>query len=184
MTELETLQRAKIYLEKLSAGINPITNLPVSDSDIVKNERISKCFYYVCSVLDKDIERERKKEEKNLPKFYATAQEISKISPIDRSVSVSQLTAHITEQIGSNRMKKLSATVVTAWLTELGLLEIVKDNNGNRKLPTQNGRALGISTEMKNGSNGNYLAVLYSPSAQQFILDNLPSILEQYSKKD
>ena len=29
MTELETLQRAKLYMDKLAQGIDPITNLEI-----------------------------------------------------------------------------------------------------------------------------------------------------------
>ena len=33
MTDLETMQRAKMYLDKLANGINPLTDQPASDSD-------------------------------------------------------------------------------------------------------------------------------------------------------
>ena len=41
MTELETLQRAKMYLDKLANGIDPLTDVPVPDNDCINQIRIS-----------------------------------------------------------------------------------------------------------------------------------------------
>ena len=51
MTELETMQRAKMYLDKLANGINPLTDQPASDSDCINQVRISRCLFYVSDVL-------------------------------------------------------------------------------------------------------------------------------------
>ena len=56
MTELETLERAKMYLEKLANGINPIDGSVIPDGDIVNHVRISRCFFYVSDVLRQVIE--------------------------------------------------------------------------------------------------------------------------------
>ena len=46
MTELETIARAQMYLEKLANGVNPLTDAEVGDSDVVNNVRISRCLFY------------------------------------------------------------------------------------------------------------------------------------------
>lgn len=182
MTELETLHRAKMYMEKLANGIDPTTNAPIPEQDVVNNVRLSRCFFYVCGVLDRAIEQERKKASKDLPAFHMSVQEAAKIPPLDRSVGISQLTEHINRCIGENQMRKLSPTTVTAWLVEMGILEIPE--NGHGKRPTTRGISLGISTELRTGANGEYTAVLYAPAAQQFILDNLPTVLDRFSKEN
>lgn len=40
MTELEMINRAKTYIDKLANGVNPLTDEPVSENDIVNNVRI------------------------------------------------------------------------------------------------------------------------------------------------
>ena len=57
MTELETLMRAKMYVDKLANGVNPLTDEPVLESDVVNNVRISRCLFYVSSVLSKVIDK-------------------------------------------------------------------------------------------------------------------------------
>ena len=55
MTELETMQRAKMYLDKLAQGIDPITNQEVPEDSILNNVRLARCFFYVSDVLEQVI---------------------------------------------------------------------------------------------------------------------------------
>ena len=45
MTELEKIERAKIYMDKLANGINPIDDSIIPDEDIINNVRLSRCFF-------------------------------------------------------------------------------------------------------------------------------------------
>lgn len=51
MTQLETMQRAKQYLDKLSRGIDPITDTPLEREDPLAAARLQKCFEYVSGIL-------------------------------------------------------------------------------------------------------------------------------------
>lgn len=56
MTELEILQRAKMYIDKMAKGINPLDDTAVKDDDIIKNVRISRCFKnMICVVLFRNL---------------------------------------------------------------------------------------------------------------------------------
>lgn len=61
MTELEKMQRAKMYIDKLANGINPIDDKQVSDEDAINNVRISRCLFYVSDILEQVISRKNKK---------------------------------------------------------------------------------------------------------------------------
>ena len=52
-TDQEIMQRAKLYIDKLANGINPLTDEPLREDDIVNNVRISRCLFYVSGVLEK-----------------------------------------------------------------------------------------------------------------------------------
>ena len=56
MTELEIMQRAKMYVDKLANGINPLTDQPAPEGDTVNQVRISRCLFYVSDVLRRVIE--------------------------------------------------------------------------------------------------------------------------------
>lgn len=56
MDDFELTCRAKIYIEKLANGINPLTDDNVPEGDIVNNVKISRCLFFVADVLEKVIE--------------------------------------------------------------------------------------------------------------------------------
>ena len=56
MTELETLTRAQMYIEKMANGINPLDGTAVKDDDLLNNIRISRCLFFVSDTLKKVIE--------------------------------------------------------------------------------------------------------------------------------
>ena len=56
MTELEIMERARLYMEKLANGINPLTDEPVGEDDVINNVRLYRCFFYVTDVLRQVIE--------------------------------------------------------------------------------------------------------------------------------
>ena len=56
MTELEKIERAKMYMDKLANGINPIDDTVVPDDDLINNVRLSRCFFFVSDVLRQVIE--------------------------------------------------------------------------------------------------------------------------------
>ena len=58
MTELETMIRAESYIRKMADGINPITNEPAADDDMVNNVRITRCLYYVSDILRQVIDND------------------------------------------------------------------------------------------------------------------------------
>ena len=56
MTELEKMQRAKMYIDKMANGINPIDDAPAADSDMINNVRLSRCLFYVSDILRQVID--------------------------------------------------------------------------------------------------------------------------------
>lgn len=55
-TELETMKHAKEYIDKLANGIDPFSDKPVPDGDIINNVKLSRCFFYISGILEKVIE--------------------------------------------------------------------------------------------------------------------------------
>ena len=182
MTELEIMQHAKTYLDKLAQGIDPLTGQVVPEGDIINNERISRCLFYVSDILRQVIENGGihtpavKKREK--APYTLSFEERMRYPLGDLPVTVSVIAQRLNELIDLNTMKRLKTTSITSFLTQSGLLtEEVSPNGSRNKRPTDMGRKLGIHTAQRTGQNGEYTAVIYSREAQQFILDNLDAII-------
>ena len=56
MTELEKIEYAKSFMDKLANGINPLDNSLIPEGDIANNIRLSRCFFYVSDILRQVIE--------------------------------------------------------------------------------------------------------------------------------
>lgn len=189
MTELEKLQRAKMYIDKLVNGINPIDDAPASDSDIINNVRISRCLFYVSNILGQVIENNgiigKTKTSKKV--FSVSAEDICKFSFSSTPIPVSEIAKRLNSVADLNTYHKLSHRTITSWLLEIGALEERNAADGKIiKRPTEQGNELGISAEKRMGMNGEYVVVVYSREAQQFILDNIEAIVGRASaaKKD
>ena len=184
MTELEILQRAKMYMDKLANGIDPITDREAPEEDIINSVRLSRCFFYVSDVLRQVIEnggvvgKKPKAPQPTLP-FALTYEQARRFEFFYAPVSVTVLAQRINELRENADMKKLNYGSITQFLERAGMLTVVEGVSGKKtRRPTEAGRSLGISTAERTGQNGTYTAVLYDQSAQRFILDNLDAIIE------
>ncbi len=181
MTELETMQRAKIYLEKLAQGIDPITDREVPEDSVLNNVRLARCFFYVSDVLGKVIDNGGVIGGKpKLQAFTISPDQLARIRISQEPVRVTQLVDMIGVVVDNPQMKKLSTTTITNWLLEKGFLEKQMGSDGkSRRVPTHNGLKLGLSTETRQGQYGEYQAVFYNAAAQRFVLDHLPDMLTE-----
>jgi len=181
MTELETMQRAKMYMEKLAQGVDPITNQEVPEDSVLNNVRLARCFFYVSDVLGQVIANGGFIGSKpKLQPFVVSAEQLAMVRISHEPVRVTQLVDFISAAVDNPQMKKLSPTVITNWLLEMGFLEKQIGLDGKtRRLPTQNGLMIGLSAQTRQGQYGEYLAVFYNAEAQRFVLDNLFAMLEE-----
>ena len=55
MNDLNTLMRAKMYMDQLAQGIDPISGQEMPDDSILNHVRLARCFFYVSGVLEQII---------------------------------------------------------------------------------------------------------------------------------
>ena len=53
--EIKIIERAEMYLRKLSCGVNPLTEESLPETDACRQERISKCLVYVADYLKQKV---------------------------------------------------------------------------------------------------------------------------------
>ena len=180
MTELETMQRAKKYLDKLAQGIDPITGREIPEDATLNNVRLARGFFYVSDILGQVIANGGVIGGGSKQPFSATPEQLARVQLSPEPIRITQLTELITATVNDPRMKRLNATTLSNWLLEKGFLEKQSGPDGKtRRIPSQTGLQLGLSSQLRQGPQGEYLAVLYNANAQQFILDNLTGILAE-----
>ena len=178
MTELEKIAYARLFIDKLANGINPLDDKPIPEGEVANNVRISRCFFYVSDILGQVYENGGiGKVEKTIP-FSITSGQLAEFEFTPYSISGSEISKKLASLVKNPLMKSFSVPRLNQWLIQKGLLYEITDHLGKiRKMPTENGKAIGISAETKMGREGEYIAVLFDNKAQRFIISNIYEIL-------
>lgn len=188
-TELDTMKHAKEYIDKLANGIDPFTDKPVPDGDIINNVKLSRCFFYISGILEKVIENGGEVAKPQVTEavrphkrgsVVITDEARAKFRCFINEVSLSTFTDMINKHIDSNVSVKLKGSAIADWLTVIGMLtEETLPNGKLKRVPTENGISEGIRLNeyFTPGGFPRY-AIMLSPAAQQFVLDNIDAIAE------
>ena len=118
MTELETMQRAKMYLDKLSQGIDPITGKEVPEGDLLNNVRICRCLHYVSGVLEQVIANGGVVGKREGNPFVIDRSRMGGIRLTQNPVSLTEFTGNIVACMGAPHMKTPNPKAITGWLIE------------------------------------------------------------------
>ena len=186
-TELEMLERAKVYMEKLANGIDPISDTEVQDDDCINNVRLSRCFFYVADVLGKVIDNGGfiapiGKKSGTIP-FAITEEQLKNYEFSQNPISISEIAKRINRLIANADMKNITYNNIADWLVGVGMLEVQEINQSKRRVASESGAKIGITMEKRIGSDGEYMAVMYGKQAQQFIIDNMDAVVDSIRKK-
>lgn len=183
MDDFELTCRAKIYIEKLANGINPLTDDNVPEGDIVNNVKISRCLFFVADVLEKIIENggcvQPMRKKKHRERFYVQKDDLKDFEYTDTPITITHVAERINRFVDTANMRRLYYRQILVWLKSAGYL---KDANGeygkSAYCPTQLGANNGISMRKVTRDTGEYYVLCYARRAQEIIVDNIEKIIE------
>ncbi len=185
MTELEKIEYTKSFIDKLANGINPLNDMPVPEGELLNNVRISRCMFYVSDILRQVIENGGIKPQKKVKKlpFEIMPEQLEMFTYSDTPIPLSEIATRLKALIDAENMQSLTYKDFAAWLIDIGMLKEIENSEGKKKkYPTEMGESLGISTETRQGMYGEHIVVVYNREAQQFVIDNLPSVIAMKNK--
>lgn len=192
MTELEKIAYAKSFIDKLANGINPLDDMPIPDNDIANNVRLSRCFFYVSSILQKEIDRERRrmpKEKKgeHLP-FSITQEQLNNFiyssAPISATAVARKINWLVRDTVGGSKVERLSYKKITQWLLNIGMIEYREWENGKMKrFPTEEGEKIGLVLSDWDNYGRRSPVIYYTEAAQRFIIDNIEAVIATEVKR-
>lgn len=176
MTELERISCAKTYIEKLANGIDPLTNQSVPEGECINHVDISRCLFYVSTLLGQLAEQgglPQKKAKTVKAPFSVDPKACKNFRFSETPISISEITKRINELICPEEMEKVTYKQLLSWLIRSGFLRLISVNGKMTRTPTSAGTALGILEEARQSRRGPYTLLVYNKNAQQFILDHL-----------
>lgn len=122
MTELEIMQRAKMYMEKLAQGIDPISDQEMPEDSVLNNVRLARCFFYVSGILDQVIANGGKVVSISQKDFFITDEELRRVNPSQEPIRITQFVDLIMNAINDPDRKRLKTTTITGWLIQKGFM--------------------------------------------------------------
>lgn len=186
MTEPEKIAYAKTFIDKLANGINPLDDTPIPDDDIVNNVRLSRCFFYVSSILQKEIDREQRKvlsdKKQGMLPFSITPEQLQRFEYSTHPISVSTMGKMINwlvrDDIEEKRIKKFSYRKINYWLRDIGMIEWREWVGGKlKRFPTPEGEAIGLVVQIWENYGRKTPVIYLSEEAQHFIIDNIEAVM-------
>ena len=201
--EIKILERAEMYLRKLSCGVNPLTEEPLPDSDACRQERISKCLTYVADYLKQKVmpvmdRRERpvapkpqkilkprQVREQAVKELVLTPEMLSKFEVSAEPVSVSGVVRRLNLLIphDSGMMPLVYADVAEVLSREGILLKQENDKGKDLNLPTPHGEKLGFAKVEADIRGHHSVYTKCNVDAQKFILDNIEKCVAQANER-
>ena len=175
MIDFEKLNTAKVWIEKLANGINPLNEELVKDDEILNNVHISRCLFYVAELLG-EMKSGTLVGRKSRNAFFLSTKDAVNV-PISTPNGIANFARLVNGYIPED-MKPLSAAQVIKWLRKEGLMqEVTKEDGHKTNLPTEKGCSIGITTEVQRNPEGmEYQRVVYSIDAQRYLLNNIEAI--------
>ena len=183
MTELDTVKRAKLYIDQLANGINPFDGTVIPEGEIIHNVWLSRCFFYISRILQQVVDNGGTvtpgEPKKRIP-LSIPHQKREQFAYSGTPISASEIARRVNQLAGDERMKKLTYSGIVSWLMDIGLLTRVSASDGRLTVrPTSLGEENGISVVQRMGANGSYRVVVYDLKAQHFLLDNLDAVIDR-----
>lgn len=182
--DIDKLERAIVYTERMAEGRVPYSNQPVED-EILNNPNVIRCMYYINEVL----QEVRKNggyvgdKKKNNPKdILAFPFEVLSSFKYKEDMPISHVLKQFSELTGNPDRPIISAQNINKWLAAKGYIEKVVVNEEGKEcwIPTKKGEGIGL-VPLKRGESGKeYIRIDYKEEAQQFLADNLKTITEEW----
>ena len=186
MTELEKIEYAKTYIDCLADGINPLDGSPIPDGDLACNVRVSRCFFYVSSILQREIERERKKAEKeNKPKrlpFSISPERLLQFEYSEKPIPVTEIARRLSRLAAEDgegaKVARFPYRKILYFLRAVGMIEWrIWENGKYKRFPTAEGEAMGLVSMIWQNYGRKTPVIYFTEAAQRFILDNLDAVM-------
>lgn len=174
----ERMELAGEYLERLTEGVFPMSGEIAEMESDLNNPEIVRSLYLILDVY-KNLVKECTTRKKEIPKRMFPVECLENYS-YKRDMSIALLVNQLKELSGIPNVKGLSIKQISDWLKEQDYLQDIVNEVTGEKITqvTDAGKDKGIYTEHRKSRFGQeYEVIMYSETAQNFIVENLKLML-------
>ena len=176
--DLEKLEKAIIYVDRIADGKNPVNNALVEES-VLNDPNVIRCMYFIKETLIEIKEnggyigKRMKKRKMSFPIETLSSFKFDSVKTITRFIQ------QINDGVDLKIYDKLKYTIVIDWLKKNDYLqETIDVQLGKVTITTEKGNEIGITHSLQTNLSGKqYYRVEYDKTAQEFIVGKLPEII-------
>ncbi len=181
--DLEKLDKALIYVDRIANGKNPINNLLVDEDYVLNDPNVIRCMFFIKDILSAVKENggsvSGKKTKNKMPKKKYPVEALRAFKAREK-LTITPFVRKLNEGIDKDTTEVVKVKPISEWLKENGYLYSTYSEKLNKDvtMSTEKGKALGITSEYRIAPDGSdYCRVEYSIRAQEEIVKNLPKIM-------
>ena len=189
MNRTQQLQKAKFYMEMMACSMDPTTQEFVEDTILQKKE-VKEMLDFISSILDEMLNSEEDYNDKYHKKvdFKPELIDLNKVELSESPIDLKNFVKRVNSLVDSKVMQRLKGKKITEWLIESGILynkkvSVVKEINvvSTTEKAEEYGVLINNTIDEETGEIDE--GFLLSKKAQEYILDNLQTILADKYKK-
>jgi len=178
--EFEKIQKARLVLQKIANGINPINGEKIEEESFLNDPRIIRCFYFVAEVLD-NVTRgvySSKRSEPRSRVFVITSEQKSKVRFPEGKIGVNEFSRCVNMCIDLNQSKRLTGVEINKRLKAMGILsEETTETGKTRTVINDNSINYGFESQRKSYNGVEYDMVVINDKGKKYLLDNIEVIM-------
>ncbi len=175
---------AQKYLRNLAMGRNPLDGSDLPEESVLRDETLIASLDLGADLLEAWLTNGGFNcvQPKRLRPFVLTDTSRKNIEITEESVGIMTIANRISKVVPYD-MQTVRYTHMSNWLQYIGALQWEERDGLKRRVATKTGEELGIRTVDRKAVDGStYRKNLYNAHAQQFLIDNLESILSYASE--
>lgn len=177
-SEFEKIDKAKLVLQKIAKGVNPLTGEVIEKDSFLNDAKIIRCFYFVTEILDNVMKGAYNSRSNKLSEFIISPEQKSRVELPAGKIGVNEFSKCINSCLVLSTSKKLTGVELNKRLKKLGVLSEESTSGGKtRTVTNENSAGYGFETDKRNYNGVEYDAVVINDIGKKYLLDNIESIM-------
>lgn len=176
--EFDRIDKAKVVLEKIARGVDPLTGDPVGEDSFLNDARIVRCFYFAGEILDNVLNGVYSSRSSKSQGFFITPEQKERIRFTSGKIGVNEFSKNINECIDLSRSKKLTGVELNRRLKKMGVLGDADAGGGKKRTALSDESAkYGFEMERRSYNGVEYEMVVINDDGKRYLLDNIETIM-------
>lgn len=176
--DIEKIEKARLIIQKIADGTNPINGQPVEADSFLHDSRIIRCFYFISEVLEAVVKGTY--SNKKINDFVITDEQKNKVVFTEGNIGVNEAARCINLQLNPLMSKKVTGALLNKGLKRLGILSEAVEDGKKRTVTNEISKDYGFFSEKRSYDGREYDMVLINNEGKKYILDNIEKSMKLF----